>query len=199
MWQVGEPKITENRTEENIPENRPVNIPGLPGADNHNNNSDGGTTIGKVESNAKPPSIAAGPTVELPFARGGFQGAEGTDAGAEWWIENVFQELDAAMEWYYEEHSSMLYYLPNATATAQDEDERQEQKQDKQKQEQKQGARQDAWQDEEFVATQLAVLFNISGTRRSPAHHVALRGLVLRDTRYTYFDPHGMPSGGVCV
>jgi hypothetical protein len=49
---------------------------------------------------------------------------------------------------------------------------------------------------DEFVATQHAVLFNISGTAADPAHHIAIRGLVLRDTRYTYMDAHGMPSGG---
>ena len=40
------------------------------------------------------------------------------------------------------------------------------------------------------------VLFNISGTKDAPAHHVAISGVTLRDTAYTYFDPHGLPSGG---
>ena len=47
-----------------------------------------------------------------------------------------------------------------------------------------------------FVATSLKVLFNISGTKQAPAHHMAITGVTLRDTAYTYFDPHGLPSGG---
>ena len=30
----------------------------------------------------------------------------------------------------------------------------------------------------------------------APVRRVTIRGLSLRDTRYTYLDPHGMPSGG---
>eukprot|EP00729_Bicosta_minor_P015501 gene15501-29324_t len=33
-------------------------------------------------------------------------------------------------------------------------------------------------------------------TSTFPAHHVAIQGVTLRDTVYTYFDPHGLPSGG---
>jgi len=29
-----------------------------------------------------------------------------------------------------------------------------------------------------------------------PAHHIAIKGMTLRDTAYSYFDPHGLPSGG---
>ena len=47
-----------------------------------------------------------------------------------------------------------------------------------------------------FVATNLKVLFNITGTQAAPAHHLAITGLTLRDTMYTYFEPHGLPSGG---
>ena len=31
---------------------------------------------------------------------------------------------------------------------------------------------------------------------QAPAHHIAIQGITLRDTAYTYFDPHGLPSGG---
>ena len=40
------------------------------------------------------------------------------------------------------------------------------------------------------------MLFNVVGTQKAPAHHVAITGVTLRDTEYTYFDPHGLPSGG---
>ena len=42
----------------------------------------------------------------------------------------------------------------------------------------------------------MRVLFNISGSMDAPVQGVTLRGLSLRDTRYTYLDIHGMPSGG---
>lgn len=48
----------------------------------------------------------------------------------------------------------------------------------------------------EWVATKTRVLFNITGTKTLPVTDVTIRGLTLRDTRITYLDPHGMPSGG---
>ena len=40
------------------------------------------------------------------------------------------------------------------------------------------------------------VLINISGNQSHPVRNVSISGLVLRDTAYTYMDPHGLPSGG---
>ena len=40
------------------------------------------------------------------------------------------------------------------------------------------------------------MLINISGNQSHPVRNVAISGLVLRDTAYTYMDPHGLPSGG---
>ena len=48
----------------------------------------------------------------------------------------------------------------------------------------------------DFAAVQETVLFNITGTQASPAHHIAFQGLTFRDTAYTYFETHGLPSGG---
>ena len=83
----------------------------------------------------------------------------------------VREELDYPDEWWFDIEKKMLYYLPNSTASS-------------------------PVNESSFVGTKLAVLFNVSGSMASPAHHVALRGLTLRDTRETYMDPHGMPSGG---
>ena len=46
------------------------------------------------------------------------------------------------------------------------------------------------------MATQARVLFNLTGTQAAPVTGVTIRGLTMRDTRITYLDPHGMPSGG---
>ena len=104
----------------------------------------------------------------LMFSRGGTQGGEGVTGGEAWYIENVLEELDIGREWFFDDADQMLIYKPNGTATPTG----------------------------EFVATSLKVLFNISGTKQAPAHHMAIRGVTLRDTVYTYFDPHGLPSGG---
>ena len=40
------------------------------------------------------------------------------------------------------------------------------------------------------------MLLNYSGTQAKPVTDVSIRGITLRDTAYTYFAPHGTPSGG---
>ena len=82
--------------------------------------------------------------------------------------------LPQGREWFYDDRTETLIYKPNGTATPAG----------------------TATPTGEFVATSLKVLFNISGTKQKPAHHVAITGVTLRDTAYTYFDPHGLPSGG---
>lgn len=37
--------------------------------------------------------------------------------GSEWYIENVFEELDSDNEFFYEPTSGLLYYKPNSTST----------------------------------------------------------------------------------
>ena len=109
-----------------------------------------------------------------------YQGAEGVTGGEKWYIENVLAELDIGREWFFDDASRTLYYKPNATDAG--------------------GA---GGADGgggpptgEFVATHLEVLINVTGSQAAPARHVAIRGLTLRDTAYTYFEPHGTPSGG---
>lgn len=52
---------------------------------------------------------------ELTFDLGGFQGGEGYDAGAEWYIENVREELDSPNEWFFDENEHKLYFFYNGT------------------------------------------------------------------------------------
>lgn len=120
------------------------------------------------------PPPADGP--QFMFSRGGTQGGEGVTGGEAWYIENVAEELDMGREWFFDEATSTLVYMPNASSPeAVDAS----------------GAPTGA-----FVATNLKILFNIAGSKAAPAHHVAIEGVTLRDTVYTYFDPHGLPSGG---
>ena len=117
----------------------------------------------------------------LMFEKGGFQGAEGVVEGEGWYIENVLAELDSEREWYYDSSEQLLIYKPNITDAA------------AVRQDPKSGLLTPTGY---FVATNLKVLFNITGTKAFPAQHVAIRGVTLRDTAYTYLDPHGLPSGG---
>ena len=116
------------------------------------------------------------------FTRGGTQGGEGIDGpwGGQWWIENVVEELDIGREWYFDNQSLVLYYKPNTTTITTTDG----------------VGVAVAPPSGSFVATQHQLLFNISGSQADPAHHIAIHGLTLRDTSYTYFEPHGLPSGG---
>jgi len=105
----------------------------------------------------------------IKFSAGGFQGARGNKAGDEFYVENVFEELDSATEWFFNDTTRMLYYIANGT---------------------------DSPSDLVFEATQLRVLLNYTGTMKEPVEDMVIRGMTLRDTRTTYLDAHGMPSGG---
>lgn len=104
------------------------------------------------------------------FSKGGFQGARGNDNGAEFYIENVFEELDYPDEWFFDEKSKMLYVWYNGTGAPPE--------------------------DTVFEVTQLKTLFMVMGSQEEPVKQVSFKGLMFKDTAYTYLDPHGMPSGG---
>eukprot|EP01065_Artemidia_motanka_P030302 TRINITY_DN3630_c3_g1_i1.p1 TRINITY_DN3630_c3_g1~~TRINITY_DN3630_c3_g1_i1.p1 ORF type:complete len:967 (+),score=267.54 TRINITY_DN3630_c3_g1_i1:85-2901(+) len=113
----------------------------------------------------------------LSFEKGGFQGAEGVTAGQGWYIENVVEELDAEREFFYDADDGVLVYKPNSSdpsAVAAD------------------GSPAAA----DWTATNLKELITITGTQQAPVSNVKIAGLTLRDTAYTYFEPHGLPSGG---
>ena len=103
------------------------------------------------------------------------QGGEGNVDFSQWWIENVFEELDAPGEWFYNERTKQLYFYFNGTSVPTGK--------------------------EDFVATQTKVLFNVSGSQTAPVKDLTIRGLEIRDAALTYLgtteaDKHGMPSGG---
>merc|ERR1712019_81196 len=51
-------------------------------------------------------------------------------------------------------------------------------------------------QDMEVVVPQLRVLVNVSGSQWNPVRNVTLQGITFKSSRYTYMDPHGVPSAG---
>ena len=80
------------------------------------------------------------------------------------------EELDNPGEFFFDKHTSTLYLFHNGTGAPST--------------------------DAEFVVPQLRVLVNMSGSMWDPVVGVTHKGVNFRSTRYTYMDPHGVPSGG---
>jgi hypothetical protein len=79
--------------------------------------------------------------------------------------------LASPRRYYFDPREKKLYYNPNSTTAGPTGDE--------------------AW-----VATKTRVLMNVSGAMGAPVRNVSVLGMRLVDTRQTYLDVHGMPSGG---
>ena len=105
---------------------------------------------------------------------GGFQDARGATSGAEFYIENVFEELDNPFEWFFNSSSKTLYYFNNDS-----------------------DSNNSNINNNIFEATNLKVLFNMSGdSMENPIKNIEITGMEFVDTQVTYLDGHGMPSGG---
>ena len=107
----------------------------------------------------------------MNFSRGGFQGARGANTGAEFYIENIFEELDYENEWYYDMDTMTLYYYNNLTNNM-------------------------VPQCEMFEVTNKKILINMEGNQTNPVKNIVIDNIIFKDTAYTYMDNHGMPSGG---
>jgi hypothetical protein len=81
----------------------------------------------------------------------------------------VFELLDAENEFFFDESSSKLYYFYNGTNAPP--------------------------ADLLFEVPELQTLKAIKGTQKDPVKQVELKGITFRDSRYTYMEPHGVPSG----
>jgi hypothetical protein len=104
------------------------------------------------------------------FNRGGWQDARGSSDAGDLYVENIEEELDAPGEWFFDPRTSSLFFYWNGTGGP----------------------------DGSVVVISSAaqVLLNATGSQAAPVRNVALRGLGFRDTAYTYFEPHAMPSAG---
>lgn len=112
-------------------------------------------------------------TGTFTFSKGGFQGARGNENGAEFFIENVMEELDSASEWYFDGSNKMLYFFYNASSGVHPPP------------------------NTTFVVPMLKTLLSVKSSSGSETvKGVTISDVTLRDTAYTYLDPHGMPSGG---
>mmetsp|Transcript_14885 Transcript_14885/g.44162 ORF Transcript_14885/g.44162 Transcript_14885/m.44162 type:complete len:907 (-) Transcript_14885:74-2794(-) len=111
----------------------------------------------------------------LNWTKGGFQGARGSDGGAEWYIENVMEELDYPMEYFYDRVAKKLFFVSNTSASP---------------------------QSSTFEVPVLQDLIKVvggaptRGTHRDPVVGFKMLGVGVKDAALTYFEPHSMPSGG---
>eukprot|EP01116_Phalansterium_solitarium_P022687 TRINITY_DN7582_c0_g1_i1.p1 TRINITY_DN7582_c0_g1~~TRINITY_DN7582_c0_g1_i1.p1 ORF type:complete len:924 (-),score=219.53 TRINITY_DN7582_c0_g1_i1:171-2942(-) len=109
------------------------------------------------------------------FGRGGFQGAEGSDSGGRWFVENVIEELDYPREFFYDQAAQLLYFFMNASDPTHPAP---------------------PPQTLSFEAPSLEVLFDVRGSQEFSAVGISFVGLTLTATAATYLAPHGVPSGG---
>lgn len=104
------------------------------------------------------------------FGRGGNQGARGNDKGGDFFVENVYEELDSPGEFFFNGSTGDLYlFYPGTGAPP---------------------------TDMEVVVPQLRTLINVTGSQWDPVRDLTFDGLTFKSTRYTYMDPHGVPSAG---
>jgi hypothetical protein len=85
----------------------------------------------------------------------------------------VLEELDAPSEWFFDPVTQTLYLFNNASV----------------------GTPPPSDGSLVFIG-EGRHLFNITGTMAAPVRGISIMGLGLRDTAYTYMDPHSLPSGG---
>jgi len=109
------------------------------------------------------------------FSRGGFQGGEGSDNAAEWWIEGVLEELDAPNEYFFDEASRLLFWNYNGSTEADFAP---------------------PPTDLELVVPSLSVFIHAQGSAEAPVRGLTVENLKFTAGRPTFMDPHGVPSGG---
>lgn len=105
---------------------------------------------------------------QLTFGRGGFQGARGAPTGDELFVENIYSELDALDEYYFDARSRKLFVIPNSTLSDSD----------------------------ELIVPKLEQLIHVNASQGKPLRNFSLVGVTLTETAPTFLSPHGVPSGG---
>jgi hypothetical protein len=130
-------------------------------------------------------------TRTVHFSRGGFQEARGSDHGAEWYLENVFEELDAPSEWFIDEEKSLLFFFPNNTLH---------------EFEHREDGRYYFRHDQEFsssesvstlIGSQLPHILNVQGSSPTDlVEFITITGLTFAHTASDYMDAPEVPSGG---
>jgi hypothetical protein len=87
--------------------------------------------------------------------------------------QNIFEELDAPNEWFFDQATSKLYLWYNCSTP-----------------------KTPPPSTLDFVATSLNEMIGIRGTIDAPVSGVTIRGIGIRDAAATFMQPWGVPSGG---
>ena len=103
---------------------------------------------------------------QILFDYGGYQEARGSSSGAEWYVENIFEELDAPGEFFFDDQTKILYYYPNGSLP------------------------------EMGIGTNLQLLVSIRGSMADPVFNITLQNLTFAHTAPTYLEKYEVPSGG---
>jgi len=104
------------------------------------------------------------------FGKGGNQGARGSNSGGDFYVQDVFEELDYPGEYFYNRTTKQLYLWHNGT-----------------------GAPSAA---ADFVVPTKQVLVNLTGTQWEPVKDVKLTNIKYTASSPTYMERHGVPSAG---
>ena len=104
----------------------------------------------------------------ITWSYGGFQEARGQTVGQEWFIDNIFEELDAPGEWFYDETEQKLYLFPNSTDDL----------------------------PSSGSGTVLQRLLNIRGTLDNPVYNITVINITFTQTEPTFLERYEVPSGG---
>jgi hypothetical protein len=107
---------------------------------------------------------------EYTFGRGGNQGARGNNEGGDFFVENVFEELDYPGEFYHDKGEGKLYHWYNGTGAPPT--------------------------TTKVVAPQKQVLVNLTGTQWEPVTDINMTNIKYTASSYTYMNPHAVPSAG---
>lgn len=103
---------------------------------------------------------------QISWSYGGFQEARGCESGAEWYVENILEELDAPGEWYFDNLDNKLYFFPNGSVP------------------------------QSGIGTVLDTLINIEGGMDSPVQNITIANLTFAHTATTFLKHYEVPSGG---
>ena len=75
-------------------------------------NGEWGPQPEQMVTSARGPHVPSG---YFKFGAGGNQGGEGNEGAGEWWVEGLQEDLDNVNEFWYDEVSRQLYFMPNGT------------------------------------------------------------------------------------
>ena len=112
-------------------------------------------------------------TNNFTFGRGGNQGARGNNVGGDFFIENIFEELDYPGEYFYNETTGLLYFYYNTTNN-----------------------KEFSSPPKKLIIPKLQLLINMTSTQWDPIKNIHHENIIYRSTKHTYMERHGVPSAG---